>query len=178
MNRRQILTRIVQGFSLTSVGLVIYPFIKAWQPSTTKSVSLEVNLVDLEPGQSMLVRWLGRNILVQRRSEQTIQKIAIDHQKSPQEALKDRYSMASTQPGFARNNTRSLTPDIFVSYVNCTHLGCEVLPTEGDFKCPCHNSNFDYAGRVLEGAAAPTNLEIPSYQFVSENVLLLEQIEG
>jgi Rieske Fe-S protein len=37
----------------------------------------------------------------------------------------------------------------------CTHMGCVVewQPARGDIKCPCHGSQFDAAGKVLEGPA-------------------------
>ncbi|MEX2327167.1 MAG: Rieske 2Fe-2S domain-containing protein, partial [Pseudomonadales bacterium] len=63
---------------------------------------------------------------------------------------------------------------------NCTHLGCEVAPVDDagvGFSCPCHQSEYDYAGRVIEGATAPTNLEVPNYRFVSRNTLRLESID-
>jgi Rieske Fe-S protein len=35
----------------------------------------------------------------------------------------------------------------------CPHLGCVVKKGEGGFRCPCHGSRFDEAGRVLSGPA-------------------------
>jgi cytochrome b6-f complex iron-sulfur subunit len=35
----------------------------------------------------------------------------------------------------------------------CTHLGCSVNFTEGEFKCPCHGSQFNAGGFVLKGPA-------------------------
>ena len=67
-----------------------------------------------------------------------------------------------------------------------THLGCS--PTDkleagtqsglgddwlGGFYCPCHGSKFDLAGRVFKDVPAPTNLEVPKYQFVSDTRLLI-----
>jgi Rieske Fe-S protein len=43
----------------------------------------------------------------------------------------------------------------------CTHLGCTIGLGEEQFDCPCHGSQFDLGGRVLQGpAAAP----LPGYQ--------------
>ncbi len=36
----------------------------------------------------------------------------------------------------------------------CTHLGCLVNEEEGNFVCPCHGSQFDLSGKVLNGPAA------------------------
>lgn len=35
----------------------------------------------------------------------------------------------------------------------CTHLGCTVGKVEWGYRCPCHGSRFDSAGRVLRGPA-------------------------
>ena len=173
MNRRKLLTRIVQGFTITGLGFVTYPFLKAWIPKFSHDLGLDVDITSLAPGESKQVHWLGRNLYVQRRTQQSIAAL----QYSDIE-LKDPHSDDSTQPEFATNIYRSLIPGIFVTYTNCTHLGCEVLPDGGVFKCPCHQSDYDAAGRVVDGAAAPTNLEVPSYRFISRNVLRLEKQES
>ncbi|HIG43426.1 MAG: ubiquinol-cytochrome c reductase iron-sulfur subunit [bacterium] len=172
MDRRRLLTRIVQGFSVTGLAFFTYPFLKAWIPSFDQDLSLEVPLGDLAPGQSKLVHWLGRNLYIVRRKPETIAALTV-----PSRNLKDPDSKISQQPDFANNVFRSLRPEFFVTFSNCTHLGCEVVPEDGSFKCPCHESDYDPAGRVVEGAAAPTNLEIPSYRFVSRKLILLEQLD-
>ena len=80
-------------------------------------------------------------------------------------------SVASQQPRYARNSTRSIRPDILVTVALCTHLGC--VPSyrpdpgsvgadwPGGFYCPCHGSKFDLAGRVFKGSPAPINLLVP-----------------
>ncbi len=35
----------------------------------------------------------------------------------------------------------------------CTHLGCTVAQSAGGFACPCHGSQFDSQGNVLNGPA-------------------------
>jgi len=56
----------------------------------------------------------------------------------------------------------------------CTHLGCvPVGDGAGDFGgwfCPCHGSHYDTSGRIRKGPA-PTNMAIPPYSFISENVI-------
>ena len=55
----------------------------------------------------------------------------------------------------------------------CTHLGCVPLGEKGDFGgwfCPCHGSHYDTSGRIRKGPA-PTNLEIPKYEFVDNNTI-------
>jgi ubiquinol-cytochrome c reductase iron-sulfur subunit len=176
MNRRLWLTRIVKGLSFTGAGFIAYPFFRALLPVGEDKTSLEVKVDDLETGQSKVVRWRGRDLVVQKRSPamiKTIEQGGIE--------LKDPDSIESTQPAFAENQFRSLRPEIFVTYNLCTHLGCQVVKAKNSslgFSCPCHQSDYDLSGRVVSDAAAPTNLEIPSYRFISGNTLLLEVVDA
>lgn len=174
MNRRQLLIRIVQGFSATGFAFLLYPFVRAWIPSFDEDRSLEVSIDDLAPGESKVVNWLGRRVFVQRRTREMVEWFDAGDAE-----LKDPASLDSRQPGFAENVFRSRRPDVFVAFNNCTHLGCEVAKAAAaepgvGFECPCHQSLYDYAGRVFEGAAAPLNLEVPDYAFVSRSTLRLE----
>lgn len=36
----------------------------------------------------------------------------------------------------------------------CTHAGCEVRVLPDAFECPCHGSEYDVTGEVIEGPAA------------------------
>lgn len=36
----------------------------------------------------------------------------------------------------------------------CTHAGCEVRVLPDAFQCPCHGSEYDVTGEVMEGPAA------------------------
>ncbi len=38
--------------------------------------------------------------------------------------------------------------------MRCTHRGCRVAPAGDRLACPCHGSEFTYAGEVLEGPAS------------------------
>lgn len=82
--------------------------------------------------------------------------------------------MKAPAASYAKNETRSIKPGIFVAIDICTHLGCvptfrpDVAPADlgpnwllGGFFGPCHQSKFDLAGRVDRGVPAPTNLVVP-----------------
>lgn len=172
--RRYFLTRTVQGFTAVGLGFLTWPFIKAWVPSFEQDNSLEVTVDDLAPGEHKVVDWLGRRVFIQRRT-----RSMVAYFDAASLELKDPASSESRQPPFAANPWRSLLPEYFVAFNNCTHLGCEVARARGQdpgvgFECPCHQSLYDLAGRVVSGAAAPTNLEIPKYTFVSRSTLRLE----
>ena len=172
MDRRTLLTRIVKGFSLTGLAFVTYPFIKAWIPSFDNTINMDIDISDLKPGENKVVHWLGRNIIMVKRDPATVEEIT-----KPEVDLKDPDSLGSMQPEFAKNPFRSLRPDLFVAFTNCTHLGCEVAHQDDQFKCPCHQSDYDAAGRVLEGAAAPRNLDVPNYRYVSNQMIRLEKLD-
>ena len=172
MNRRTILTRIVQTFGLTGFAFLSYPFIRAFVPSFKEDLSLEIDLSGLGVNQSKTVSWLGRSLYIVRRSDADSKEVFLDRG-----GLKDPASIDSIQPEFAKNPWRSKHPDIFVVYKNCTHLGCEVATqVEGNssgFKCPCHNSQFDASGRVGKDSIASFNLEVPDYEYLSKDVIRL-----
>jgi ubiquinol-cytochrome c reductase iron-sulfur subunit len=55
----------------------------------------------------------------------------------------------------------------------CTHLGCIPIANQGEYEgwfCPCHGSHYDISGRIRKGPA-PTNLEVPPYEFVSDSLI-------
>ena len=89
-------------------------------------------------------------------------------------------------PAYARNQGRSIKPEVFVGVGICSHLGCSPsdkfqtgaqpsLPDDwqGGFLCPCHGSTFDMAGRVFKNKPAPDNLEVPPHMYLSDNKLLI-----
>jgi len=46
----------------------------------------------------------------------------------------------------AEDGVRALSP-------RCTHRGCTVGWSEGEFVCPCHQARFNAEGQVLDGPA-------------------------
>jgi ubiquinol-cytochrome c reductase iron-sulfur subunit len=101
------------------------------------------------------------------------------------ERLADPLSERVQQPTYAKNETRSIRPDVLVLVGLCTHLSCSpkfrpaIAPQEfdpewvGGFYCPCHGSKFDLAGRVYAGVPAPSNLEVPPHFYESDEVLVI-----
>jgi len=47
--------------------------------------------------------------------------------------------------------------------LECTHKGCQVRPSERGFSCPCHGSEFDRVGNVVQD---PANQ--PLYRFATK----------
>ena len=72
-----------------------------------------------------------------------------------------------------KDEDRVQNPEWLVMLGVCTHLGCVPLADKGEYGgwfCPCHGSHYDTAGRIRKGPA-PTNLEIPKYEFVDSNTI-------
>ena len=159
------------------------PFVASFRPSARAQAlgaPVEVDIGKMEPGALVKVEWRGRVIMIVRRTEFMLGKLA-----ELEEQLADPASSASLQPNYAVNAHRSIRPEYLVVEGVCTHLGCaptprfDVAPADlgsdwaGGFFCACHGSKFDLAGRVYRGVPAPTNLSVPPHRYVAENVLLI-----
>jgi len=124
--------------------------------------------------------WRGKPVWVIRRTQEML-----DSLKRGAGNLTDPASKSWQQPEYAKNEYRSLKPEVVVMEGVCTHLGCspQMKPADakaemggdwaGGFYCACHGSKFDLAGRVFRGAPAPTNLVVPPYTFLSDGTLLI-----
>ena len=173
IDRRTLLTRIVAGFSLIGLAGFSVPFIRSWVPAFRNETILDVDVGGMVAGDIKVVRWLGRHVMVLRRDRNQVERLIVS------DALNDPDSLLSQQPDYAANTFRSRKPEHLLVYANCTHLGCEVDFTAGarlaGFRCPCHRSEYDIAGRVEKGAAAKLNLEVPEYEYVGRTVIRLRK---
>jgi ubiquinol-cytochrome c reductase iron-sulfur subunit len=181
--RRQFLTNALTVVGAVGTGFVAVPFISQMQPSVKAKATgapVQVNLSKLETGQLIRVEWRGKPVWILNRTKAILSTLA------PLESeLSDPNSTESIQPLAAKNQARSLKPELFVAIGLCTHLGCsptyrpEIAPTDlgkdwqGGFFCPCHGSKFDIAGRVYSSMPAPTNLEIPPYRYIDDNTIII-----
>ncbi|MDH4093450.1 MAG: ubiquinol-cytochrome c reductase iron-sulfur subunit [Betaproteobacteria bacterium] len=173
-------TTVVGGAA--SVGAAV-PFVASMLPSERAKAAgapVEVDISSIAPGEMKVFEWRGKPVWVIRRTQEMLASL-----KTVTGKLTDPGSKDSTQPEYAKNEYRSLKPDVVVMEGVCTHLGCspQMKPADakdemgadwgGGFYCACHGSKFDLAGRVFRGAPAPTNLVVPPYQFLSDSKLLI-----
>ena len=185
-NRRHFLTVATVATGVVGAGFAVYPFLASLQPSARAQAlgaPVEVAIGSLEPGEMVRVLWRGKLVFVLRRSEEMLSRLAdnLDNLRDPNSEVVEQ------QPQYAANETRSVKPEYLVVEGSCTHLGCapiedfELRPSEnwsGGFFCPCHGSKFDMAGRVFTGVPAPTNLRVPPYRFVRDDLILIGQDTG
>jgi len=185
-NRRHFLTVATVVTGGVGLAAATIPFLASFKPSAraqAMGAPVEVPVGSLEPGEMVRVMWRGRLVFVLRRSEEMLSRLG-----EVSGFLRDPDSQnAEQQPEFAVNEYRSIKPEFLVVEGSCTHLGCaplaefQVGPAEdwfGGFFCPCHGSRFDLAGRVYQGVPAPTNLRVPPYRFIRDDVIMIGAESG
>ncbi len=176
-DRRKFLTGVTTGMGAAGVAAASVPFITSMTPSAKARAAgapIQIDIGDLEPGRLLKVEWRGKPVWVIKRTPEMLATL-----DSVSDELADPESAREQQPQYAKNETRSINPDLLVLVGLCTHLGCspieKLTPGEldnewqGGFFCPCHGSKFDLAGRVYKGVPAPSNLEVPPHRYISEN---------
>lgn len=185
-NRRHFLTVATAVTGGAGIVLAAIPFISSLKPSARAQAlgaPVEVPIGSLDPGEMVRVIWRGRLVYVLRRDEEMLSRLpkAIDLLRDPDS------SVVEQQPEYAVNEYRSVKPEFLVVEGSCTHLGCAPMPEFqvgpaadwfGGFFCPCHGSRFDLAGRVYKGVPAPTNLRVPPYRFIREDVIIIGDDTG
>jgi len=188
VSRRHFLTVATSVTGVVGLALTAAPFIASFRPSTRAQAlgaPVSVDISKLDEGAMVRVVWRGQPVWVLHRGKAMLERLA-----GEKVGLKDPQSGASIQPEYARNEARSLRPEYLVVIGVCTHLGCapierfEVAPADlgpdwvGGFYCPCHGSRFDLAARVMDGSPAPTNLSIPPYRFVGNDLVIVGEDTG
>lgn len=134
-----------------------------WIPKDVMAAgTTEVDLSSIKVGQQVVVKWRGKPVFVKHRTSQEIDRAKKDDE------------LCDTMKDPQLDSERAPRPEWLINIGVCTHLGC--IPTEGGsyngWFCPCHGSHYDISGRIRQGPA-PANLEIPPYEFVTENVVRL-----
>ena len=187
--KRRFLVNSTSVIGAVGAGFVAVPFVASWMPSErakNAGAPVEADISRLEEGRMMTVEWQSKPVWIVRRSEKTLSDMEknLDKLRDPDSENPDQ------QPGYAKNATRSLKPEVPVLVGICTHLGCsptfrpDIAPADlgadwlGGFFCPCHSSRFDMAGRVFQSVPAPTNLVVPPHYYVTDTTILVGQDGG
>ena len=159
---------VVASYSMGAVGAgaFAWPLIDQMNPAadTLALASIEVDISKIAEGQSITLKWRGKPVFIRHRTADEIrqaQDVDIDGLRHPE-----------------GDEIRAQKPEYLVVLGVCTHLGCvplgqKVGEVRGEYDgwfCPCHGSHYDASGRIRKGPA-PTNLEVPPYAFLSDNVI-------
>ncbi len=169
------------------VAAVAVPFVSTFQPSErakAAGAAVEVDISAMKPGEKLTVEWRGKPVWIVKRTPEQLAGLT---KLAPQLAdPKSERNPGELTPEYARNEGRSIKPEIFVAVGICSHLGCSPIDKfqtgaqpslsddwAGGFLCPCHGSTFDIAGRVYKNKPAPDNLEVPPHMYLSDAKLLI-----
>jgi ubiquinol-cytochrome c reductase iron-sulfur subunit len=162
------------------------PFVSTFAPSERARAAgapVQVDVSGVKPGEKLTVEWRGKPVWIVRRTPEQLASL-----KKTDALVADPQSNRTQYPtpAYAKNEARSIKPELLVVVGICSHLGCSPiekfatgaqpsLPADwtGGFLCPCHGSTFDIAGRVYKNKPAPDNLEVPPHMYLSENTLLI-----
>ena len=159
--RRDFLFTASYALGAVGVGVSVWPLIDQMNPdaSVKALATTEVDISKVEQGKTITVLWRGKPVFIRKRTKEEIneaQSVKLEELKDPQ-----------------KDQERVKKAEWLVMVGVCTHLGCVPLGNKGDFNgwfCPCHGSHYDTSGRIRKGPA-PTNLEIPKYEFVDNNTI-------
>ena len=159
--RRDFIFTATYTLGVVGVGAAVWPLIDQMNPDASVKAhsSTEVNISEVQPGQSITVLWRSKPVFIKRRTEEEIAKARQVDLKELKDPEKD--------------EDRAKNPEWLVMVGICTHLGCVPLGNKGEYDgwfCPCHGSHYDTSGRIRKGPA-PTNLEVPKYEFVDSNTI-------
>jgi ubiquinol-cytochrome c reductase iron-sulfur subunit len=174
-------TSVAGGAAAVAVAV---PFVASMFPSARAKAAgapVEVDISKVEPGMMIRAEWRSKPVWIVHRTSDMLEGL-----KKVDNRVADPDSERPMQPAYAKNEYRSIKPEWLVLVGICTHLGCS--PSDklkagpdsglgeewpGGFFCPCHGSKFDLAGRVFKDVPAPTNLEVPKYQFLTDTRLVI-----
>ncbi len=180
MQRRGFLGLSLAAISGAAGLLASIPFVKSLLPSAKArglAGPIEVDLSELQPGQVSAHSYRGDTMLVMRRTPEMIAQL-----ENMREHWRD--DGTTVDPPYVNATHRAINPEFLVVRGVCTHLGCvpqkraeegKVTVGEwwkGGFICPCHQSGFDYSGRVVRGPA-PRDLPIPPHRYADETRLII-----
>jgi ubiquinol-cytochrome c reductase iron-sulfur subunit len=182
--RRRFLTATTAVVGAVGAATAAVPFIKSWNPSARAKLAgapVTADISALAEGQRLVLEWRGQPIWIVKRSKQML-----DILPTLDGRLRDPKSTnLDQQPEYAKNEFRSIKPEVSVLVGLCTHLGCspemkaEIKPEpfdpewKGGYFCPCHKSRFDMAGRVFDGVPAPINLLVPPHHYENDTSIVI-----
>ncbi len=168
VRRRDFINIAAVSFAGFGGAATLYPLVSQMAPSADvlAESTTEVDVSSIEPGQAVKAVFRKQPLFVRRLTDSEMAEanaVSLDALRDPQ-TLGER--------------TKEGHEDMLVTMGVCTHLGCVPLgAAEGENKgefggyfCPCHGSHYDTAARIRKGPA-PTNLEVPDYEFTSDTVI-------
>lgn len=168
VRRRDFINIAAVSFAGVGAGVIVLPLVNQMNPSADVRAlaSIDVDVSAIEAGQAIKSMWRKQPIFIRNLTPAEIQAanaVSVGSLRDPQ-TLAERTKVGKE--------------NWLITMAVCTHLGCVPLgAAEGENKgefggyfCPCHGSHYDTAARIRKGPA-PTNLEVPDYEFTSDTVV-------
>jgi len=162
-HRRDFLYLSAGAFAGVGGAIALWPFVDSLNPSADVLAlsTIEVDVSQVEVGQRVTVKWQGKPVFIDHRTETAIEEA----RDTPLSDLRDPQT----------DEARAERPEWLVVIGVCTHLGCvpkgqkpsEARGDWGGWFCPCHASHYDTSGRIRKGPA-PLNLLVPPLSFLSD----------
>ncbi len=181
--RLRVAAKLMLALAFFTVLYVVLSVMFHSDPESRVIPTKTVDIGSLKKGESTVVLWEGRPVLIYRRTDNDIAALQTDDPR-----LLDAGSDKSKQPAWAKNATRSRDPEWFVSIGVGTDFSCPIAllppsqnpsndmfmqqPWRGGFVDECRGARYDLAGRVYRGQYADENLIVPSY-VIREHELIL-----
>ncbi|MGY9004867.1 MAG: ubiquinol-cytochrome c reductase iron-sulfur subunit [Alphaproteobacteria bacterium] len=164
--RRDFLTLATVALGAAGAAAAVWPLVDSMNPAadTLALSSIEVDLKPIETGQRITVKWRGKPVFIDHRTQAQIKRARADDGAKLRDPETDK--------------ARVTKAEWLVLVGVCTHLGCVPLGQKtgqprGEFDgwfCPCHGSHYDASGRIRKGPA-PKNLAVPTYTFLTDTML-------
>ncbi len=174
-SRRDFLYIATGAVGAVGVGFAAWPFIHQMNPdaSALALASIEVDVGDIEEGQSIIVKWRGKPIFIRNRTAEEIEAAkTVDLAELIDPAARN-PNLGSDADASDANRAAEGNEALVVMIGICTHLGCVPIGEAGEYGgwfCPCHGSHYDTSGRIRKGPA-PENLYVPPYAFISDTTI-------
>lgn len=197
--RRDFLTLLAGGMAAVGGAGALWPLVDSLNPAKgeEENTFIDVDLSKLAEGRAFYAIYLGKPVLIARRTAEQI--AGIDH--APERQARRNYisrrplPVHPVDPPYIRERLRSIRNDVLVFYGWCTFDYCLLLSWEGarsayalpitatrltktkamsdSFQCPCCGTFYDLAGRAAYGPG--TNLSVPPHWFSDANTLVVGQ---
>jgi ubiquinol-cytochrome c reductase iron-sulfur subunit len=178
--RRDFIVILAQSFAGVGAAVALWPFISQMNPdaSTQALASIEVDLSPVKAGQAITVSWRGKPVFIRNRTPEEVKAALAVKLTDLKDPIARNDGLPANAPATDLNRTKKDKENWLVLIGICTHLGCipkgqSMSDAKGDYGgwfCPCHGSHYDTAGRIRLGPA-PQNLEVPTYEFVSDTMI-------
>ena len=121
VKRREFIFTATYAVGAVGVGATVWPLIDQMNPdaSVKALASTEVDVSNVEKGQSITVLWRGKPVFIRRRTDEEIAEardVNLEELKHPE-----------------KDEDRAKDPEWLVMLGVCTHLGCVPLGDKGEY---------------------------------------------